>query len=69
MSTFEDSISAEQLPERQRAFVEKLRRHDKRVKVFREASGLKFQGPVIGEGPLPPAEPEVSEPGNADEGS
>lgn len=62
-----DTVSDQDLPERQRAFVEKLRTHDKRVKVYREGSGLKFHGPVIGDGPLPPAEPAVAEPGEDDQ--
>ncbi len=66
MRSSENSVSDQDLPERQRAFVEKLRSHDKRVKVYREGAGLKFHGPVIGDGPLPPAEPAVADPDATD---
>jgi hypothetical protein len=61
MPTSENSVPEEELPERQRLFLERLRRHDKRVKIIRDGERLSFHGPVIGEGPMPPAEPVVSE--------
>jgi hypothetical protein len=55
-------VRDEELSERQRAFVGRLRVHDQRVKISRDGDRLTFHGPVIGEGLLPPAAPEVVEP-------
>jgi hypothetical protein len=67
MFASEDSVPDEALPERQRQFLERLRRHDKRVQVIRSGDQLKFHGPVIGDGTLPPAEPAGHEPDEADD--
>jgi hypothetical protein len=53
----EDTVSDDTLPERQRAFLMKLRGHDKRVQIFRAGERLMFHGPIIGDGPMPIDEP------------
>ena len=58
----EIEVSAEKLTERQRLFLERLRQHDKRVKVVRAGPMMVFHGPIIGLGPMPEEEPGVTEP-------
>ncbi len=59
---FEIEVSSEELTERQRLFFERLRQHDKRVKVVRAGPMLVFHGPTIGIGPMPDEEPAGNEP-------
>ncbi len=69
MITSDQEVPGEALPERQRAFLDRLRQHDKRVKVVRIGDKLTFHGPVIGDGPMPDSTPaadisdEEEEPG------
>jgi hypothetical protein len=53
MASHEPLVPDDELPERQRSFLQKLRSHDKRVKIVRDGDKLIFHGPVIGEGPMP----------------
>ena len=62
MTTPHEEVRDEELPERQRSFLERLRRHDKRVKVFRSGARNVFHGPVIGEGLMPVDAPATNDP-------
>jgi len=53
MTTDIRQVHEENLPQRQRAFLAKLRQHDQKVVVLREYGKLVFHGPVIGDGPMP----------------
>jgi hypothetical protein len=61
MITTDQEMRDEELPERQRIFLDRLRQHDKRVKIFRTAGKNVFHGPVIGDGPMPTDEPPLRE--------
>jgi hypothetical protein len=66
--TREDEIPEDMLAPRQREFLNRLRGHDRRAKVYRDAGGQPvFHGPVIGDGPMPPEAPASVDPGSDDE--
>jgi hypothetical protein len=68
MTAHEKTVTDDELAERQRTFLERLRQHDHRVKVTRRGDALVFHGPVIGDGLMPPESP--AEPvGSDDEAS
>jgi hypothetical protein len=62
MSSPETPVPDEELPERHRIFLQRLREHDHRVKVFRSGDKAVFHGPIIGDGPMPSDNPGVDEP-------
>jgi hypothetical protein len=61
MTTPHEEVRDEELPERQRTFLQRLRQHDKRVKVFRSGARNVFHGPVIGDGLMPADEPAITD--------
>jgi hypothetical protein len=61
MTTDIRQVPEDNLPPRQRTFLDKLRQHDKKVVVLRDGGALLFRGPVIGEGPMPPDHDDPAE--------